>query len=747
MQIKLAFFSAIQVCGCNLTIFNGTTVHGKPNSAVKHLALALCLAFCICLLVAIPQAYSQNPTVELTDQEKAWLAEHRDLKVGVDPYWPPFDFVSPDGKTHQGMASDVIASLNKRLGINMKMVPGLNWRQVMDGMKNRTIDMAACLTETPERRKFLNFTRAYLNFPLVAITRKDHPIVSGLEDFYGKKVVVVDGYALQERIKTGYPGVIIMTVKTPLDGLKAVSTGLAEAYAGNLAVASYAIAEHHLANLKIAAPVSFRSKSGSQSDNSSRLRIGVRKDWPLLVSILDKGIQSISPVEWQEIKSKWFSVRFEHKVSNQRLIEVSLQVGLVAAVFLGLVLYWNRRLKGEIVQRKQAQTELLSAKGLAEDASRAKSEFLANMSHEIRTPLNVITGMNTLVLDSNLEPQQRENLESVQVASEHLMFVINEILDISKIEAGRMELEKLAYNLPNTVGHLVKDLAVSARDKGLGLHSHIDQAIPAWIWGDLGRLRQILLNLGNNAIKFTDQGEVVFRMERVGVEDQRVMVRFEISDTGVGIQPSHIKKIFEPFTQADASTTRKYGGTGLGLSISGKLIAMMGGRLYVESRPGSGSTFSFTLPVEEAPAGKDMAPKDLELSKTEDLPGLKILVAEDVRLNQKLATQLLVKLGHEVTLADDGQQAVEAFDRQEFDLILMDVQMPGLDGLEATRIIRKQEKNKPGRTPIIALTAHAMESDRQRCLAAGMDSYLSKPLQLDALKAALQNVAIAKKLA
>lgn len=797
----------------------------------------------------------------LTAKESAWMENRPAVRIGM-----PFECCQPftifENNKWEGILVEYLELIRERTGLAFEYIP-VHPCELDIKIKNGEIDMFPSFN-IPDRRSYVNMTSPFMDYKLIIISRDDTPYITGLSALKDKKVVIVKGLRIYQKILRNYPEIQDYEVSSISEGLRAVSESRADAMINGMVATGYSIQKHRLANLKIV---------GLPDLDNEKVFFSVAKKIPELMGILNKGIASVDKEEVEAIRQKWFTIRMEHQPNWSVILKWGAFIMAVFVLVIGITLYWNTRLGIEVSVRKQAEDklhqlvaeqkiildhamvgiafvkgrkivhvnkfietesglsmeylagkstesiypskesyeefgkraypilaqgkifetewilkrknnspfwcnivgaavnsenpdegsiwilhdiekrkhyeqELKKAKSAAESANRAKSTFLANMSHEIRTPMNAILGFIQLAMDDpGLSAVQQRNLNTAFNSATFLLDLINDILDISKLESGKLELDEQPFNLYRILEETLDVVEINARKKGLLLSLDIHPKVSEFYFGDSLRIRQILLNMAGNAVKFTTAGSVKISVAPL---DRQDFLHFTVEDTGIGIDPEKLDRIFDPFIQADSSTNRSYGGSGLGTTISKQLVELMGGNIWAESEPGKGSTFHFTVHMRSIKNKQDEKhsfpiPDADTLCSSQDMRRFKILLAEDIRENAKLVKIRLERRGHTVLHAWDGKETVKMFsDNRDIDAILMDVNMPEMDGLEATQRIREIEADTATesklRVPIIALTAGVMKEEREACNAAGMDVFIGKPIDFDQLFETLERI-------
>ncbi len=664
----------------------------------------------------------------LTRAELEWLAVHPKVRVAPTPNYPPFEFWEEDEHgelAFKGVVRSYLDYFSEQLGVEFEYVRTEKWEQNLRKLKTREID-AVSLIVPWTNRPFVTVSKPYISYPSLIIVRKDEVRDLSLKDLIGEKVAVPNDYTGEYFLRRVYPDIEIVEANGPAHGVRMVSLGEVKAFFGGASVVTYVAETEGITNLRIAGETDFVYNNG----------FGVRDDWGIFAGIISKTLDQMTPAQHREYYAKWVTTDFFRReyYDSPRFWWILISSMSVLLFGSGIVLFWNRRqaalindLEAAQKQTQDANRKLDQARREAEAASRAKSSFVANISHEIRTPMNGVLGMCELLKSTQLTGQQLEYLDCASSSAENLLNLINDILDFSKIEAGKLVLESRPFSIHKLLDEAIGLMKTQAKPKSLRFIEHRGSELAEYYEGDALRIRQILLNLLSNAVKFTEEGTIAIRVDRVDTDGSDTqLVRFEVEDTGIGVSPEKLSCIFQPFEQEDATMTRRFGGTGLGLAICKTLAEMMGGTADAASEIGKGSLFGFTASLKPTQAPDS----DLEDSQVIRLSGgRRVLLAEDGLINQKVAIGLLEKRGHQVDLAENGQQALDAIEKHEYDIVLMDIQMPVMDGLTAVKILREREQNSEKHLWVVAMTAHAMSGDRERFMKAGMDGHLTKPFK------------------
>lgn len=557
----------------------------------KLLAIMLAVLSLTTLLLTSTSLAAENspaPQIQLTQKEQDFIRDHPVIRLGVDPTFVPYEFIDTDGQ-YKGIAADYIALICEKTGLNMEVKKGLTWTEAYEMAVQGQLDVLPCVGRTAERERHFLFSDTYFTFQRAIFINEDTKDIRSSEDLFGKTIAVQMNSSHHSYL-TQFPEVKLSLYPTVEAALRAVSNGIEIAYVGNFATTSYLAKSLGVSNLKYI-PIDVGADDLSQS-----LHFAVRKDWPELVSIINKALASITKQQRTQINNKWIDV--EGAVDYAYVLRVIGIAVLILAAVLLVSYFWILRLRKEIKKRREAQEEATLAKEEAVSANQVKSLFLARMSHEIRTPLNAILGMAYLMKKTDLTATQGMYLDKLTQASRNMLGTINDILDFSKIEAGKITIEKVPFNLDKILQRIISIASIKVEEQGIELSVNKDANVPSMFLGDPLRIEQILLNLINNAVKFTEHGVVKVSISSDAADGTNLVITFMVSDTGIGMSPEQLEHLFIPFDQGDSSISRRFGGSGLGLSIVKCLTDLMDGQIYAASEQGKGSVFTVHLPLE-----------------------------------------------------------------------------------------------------------------------------------------------------
>ncbi|MGE0085757.1 MAG: transporter substrate-binding domain-containing protein [Desulfococcaceae bacterium] len=661
-----------------------------------------------------PVKEDSSQAISLTEEESYWIRSHPVIRVASDPNWAPVEFLDAKGQ-YQGIAIEYLKIIGDMTGLQFETIQNMEWKDLIPKTAARQMDMFSCLSQTPERNRHLLFTRPWLSVPVVIFTRNEITYVGKLTELRGRKVAVVQDNAAAEWLLRDYPDMELVYMENIPDALEKLESGQVFAFVGDILSTGYYLGKLRHPAIKVAGDTPYVY---AQS-------LAVRNDWPILAQILQKALDAIPETERNAVYQQWISVKYE-RVADYSLI---WKVLTPAFVLILLFLYWNRRLSAEITQRSQAQKELRKARDAAEFANRSKSVFLANMSHEIRTPMNAILGYTQIMSqDGTLTAEQQKYLHIIGRSGEHLLSIINDILEMSKIEAGKTELNPVSFDLHGLIHDLEMMFQIRTSAKGLQLEVLISDDLPCYVFADEGKIRQVLINLMGNAVKFTKEGGIVLRVAKKQEisETDACTVCFEVEDTGSGISAENLDRIFQPFEQK--MDDRNIEGTGLGLAISREYARLMKGDIQVRSEPDKGSCFTFLIPLtESADQPAKHLPDQRVVALRTDQPIFRILVVDDKESNRDILTRMLERVGFAVKTADNGAEAIEFFENWHPHALLLDIRMPVMNGVEVTRRIKAMPEGK--NTVIIAVSASALEEERKSVMAHGADAFIRKPFK------------------
>jgi signal transduction histidine kinase/DNA-binding response OmpR family regulator len=675
------------------------------------------MVFVVTALIITGSCYAIDKSITWTEDEIAFINEHPVIRLGVDPAFVPFEFIDKDGK-YKGITADLLQLIGEKTGLRFEVAQGLTWPEAYDMALAGEVDALPAISRTDERELHFLFSEPYYYFKRVIVTRDTDTAISGIEDLEGLTVAVQRNSSHHSYLLY-YPKINLSLYDSVEAAITAVANGTERAFVGNLATTNHLIRANGLTNLRFTA---------FEADKQLTLNFAVRKDWPLLVSIFNKALNTITEEEKIAINNRWIDLGSETDYGP--IIRTISIFAALAAVVMIVSFFWIIRLKNEIKKRELIQIDLEKAKREAEDANEFKSSFMARMSHEIRTPLNAITGMAYLLKKTNISLTQTMYVDRITQASNNMLSIINDILDYSKIEAGKVELEIASFSMDQVIQDVVNIVSYKIEEQGIGFRLSKDPLVPNWFFGDQKRIEQILLNILNNAAKFTTSGEVSLDVRLVARENEKYHLSFSIKDTGIGMTEEQVKKLFMPFIQGDSSINRRFGGSGLGLSIVKNLLDMMGGNIQVFSTPGEGSTFIIQLSLSIDKEKEELYAKTFSATHFKNI---RTLVLEKTGASMNLLESYLGAFGMHCELTSSQASALSMLEAADgkfarpFDLFVIDYDTPAGGGFEFVDSIRKNPKI--ARMPKFIMLLPMMREDLfDRLNDYGIDIGIGKPI-------------------